>query len=425
MANRYYFLGIGGISMSTLAIMLKNEGCSVRGSDEREDKTTEFLKERKIKVDDRLNRKQISKADVVVKSAAIKDDNPFLRYAVKKKKKILSRGQILGQICGGYKTTIAVAGSHGKTTTTAMIYEILKTAGEKPTLHLGGYRIEDGKNYEIDGKDFFVTEACEYYDNFLYLHPQISVITNVEKEHLDYFKTFERQKESFEKFKRQSKVVVDSTDGYSAGRIRHDKDGFLMFKLFHHDKLVLNLHLKICENVNVQNCVYAYQVGKLLGIDDKTIKTALESFKGVKTRFEKVECKYFDNVVCDYAHHPTEIEKAIETARKIFKRKKIITIFQPHTFSRTQALLPEFFRVFKNVEMPIFFRTYSARENESDGMSAKTFAELLKRQNKNARYFDNYVALKNFLLEIDRDCVLLFLGAGDLPNILHKKKFIT
>ena len=412
--------------MSTLAIFLKKSGCFVRGSDEKVDRANELLKREGIKVDKGLNKREINKADVVVCSSAIKKDNSLYLFAKKKHKKILTRGQILGQISAGYKTVIAVAGSHGKTTTTALVYEILKLAGKNPTLHLGGYRIEDDQNFEIGDKDFFVTEACEYCDNFLNLYPQISVITNVEKEHLDYFKTFENQKRSFEKFKSQSKIVIDSFENVRVGRIRHDEKGGLKFKLFENEKEVIKVHMQICENVNTQNCIYAYLVAKKLGVSDGIIKLAFENFRGVRNRFEKKRCKHFENVVCDYAHHPTEIEKAIESAKTIFKTKRIITIFQPHTFSRTQALLPEFVKVFKKVETPLFFKTYSAREKEKDGMSARDLAAILKKQNKNVEYFDNFLQLKSYLLSsLKREDVLLFIGAGDLPNILHKNRFVT
>lgn len=353
--KKYYELGIGGISMSALAIMLKEKGFEVSGSDDAESRATHMLIENGISVDVSINKEKIANADVIVFSSAIKFDNPQFVYAKKLGKKMMTRGEILGEISRNYEKVIAIAGSHGKTTTTAMLYEILNCAGKNPTLHLGGFRIEDKKNYALGDDEFFITEACEYCDNFLNLHPYIAVVTNVEKEHMDYFKNFENQLCSFEKFKRNSKYVIDSLSGLEARNVRHDKNGFLSFSIFENGQKVLRLHMHICEDVNTQNCLYAYKVAKILNIPNEIIKLGLERFQGVCTRFERMESKYFENIVCDYAHHPTEIAKTINSAKKIYKGKRLVVIFQPHTYSRTKALLPEFLKVFEKEECPIFF----------------------------------------------------------------------
>ena len=426
MQKSFYLLGIGGVSMSALAVMLKEKGFQVSGFDERESRTTKLLQENGIFVDFETNFDAINKADVVARSAAIKDDDPFVIYAKSQNKQIISRGQLLAQIAEDFDCVVAVAGSHGKTTTTAMIFEILSVAGLKPSLHLGGFRKENGQNFVLDGNEYFVTEACEYHDNFLWLHPDLSVITNVEKEHLDYFKTFENQKKSFTKFKAQSRVVVEGVGDCYAKNIRHDKFGRVHFDLFENNKFVFNLSLQLFEDVNVENCLYAYRAAKKLGIPDCAIKIALERFKGVERRFEKVSAKGFANVFVDYAHHPTEIKKAIETAKRLSKNKLLVTIFQPHTFSRTQLLLDEFVDVFSDVQLPVFFKTYSAREKESEGISAKEFTKILQTKNKFAQYFENIDDLTDFFDVFNKKkVVLLFLGAGDLPDILHKNKFIS
>ena len=198
-----------------------------------------------------------------------------------------------------------------------------------------------------------------------------------------------------------------------------------MFSLFFENKKVMDLHMHICEEVNVQNCMYTYLVAKRLGVEDCIIKQGLETFKGVGTRFEKMQCKFFDDVICDYAHHPTEIGKAIVTAKKVFRKKKLVTIFQPHTYSRTLTLLPEFISVFEHLEQPLFFKTYSAREKPEEGLSGEKLTEILQKTNKNAKYFDNFESLQEFLMTLSKEnTVLLFLGAGDLPAILHKNNFL-
>ena len=423
---KYYFLGIGGVSMSALAILLKQKGEFVRGYDEKKSKATELLCKNQIDVDFEFNVANFAWADVVVFSSAIKKDHPLFEYAKKHKKKMMCRGELLGKISREYEKVIAVAGAHGKTTTTAMIYEVLKVAGKNPTLHLGGFKVDDGKNFAVGDKEFFVTEACEYCDNFLFLHPHLSVVTNIEKEHMDYFKTFENEVASFEKFKAQSRFVVDKTDKVVVKNLRHCKSGGLCFSFWENGKKSMNLKLRICEEINAQNCLFAYKACKILGVEDCLIKQGIENFQGVELRFQKFVSPFFETVICDYAHHPTEISKAILSAKKIYKNKKLIAIFQPHTFSRTQALLQEFVSVFKDVDMPIFFKTYPAREKIEDGICAEKLCEIIKKHNKNAKYFENFENLNVFLQNFDKkETVLLFMGAGDLPEVLHKNKFIS
>ncbi len=445
---KIYMLGIGGVSMSALAVMLKGLGHEISGWDETFGRGVEILRENGIDVDlpfengigvkkretafhenltkksDFLGLERLIDCDLVVRSSAIKDDDFHMILAQKLGKKVISRGEMLGKISENFEKVIAVAGSHGKTTTTAMIFNILRVAGKEPTLHLGGYKIDDGLNFALGEQEFFVTEACEYHNNFLFLRPYVSVITNVEPEHLDFFGSFENEKKSFQKFHENSAFCVEDFGGIRAKNVCHDRAGGLMFSLWRGKEKLMNLHLHICEEVNTQNCIYAYLVAKKLGIGDCFIKEGLENFKGVGTRFERKKCARFDNVICDYAHHPTEISKAIASAQKIFKNRTLVTIFQPHTFSRTKTLLPQFLEVFGDLEYPTFFKTYSARESESDGMSAKELADILQKSGKNAHYFDNFADLEQFLAGFSRDTVLLFVGAGDLPQILEHEKFV-
>ncbi len=416
---KYYFIGISGVSMSALAVLLKSKGNYVSGSDL--NLNCKILQKNNIKIFYQENVKEMSMADIVIVSSAIKSDNLDLINAKIMHKKIITRGELLGKIANSYEKVIAISGSHGKTTTTALIYNILKNAGEKPTLHLGGELCEEKSNVVIGDSKYFVTEACEYCDNFLYLYPYIGVVTNIEKEHMDYFKTFENEKKSFEKFKKQCKIVVDEDRKFCAKNIRYDKNGKLCFNIFYNYKKCLSLKMNICEEVNVINCIYAYRVCKLLNLPDCVIKKGMESFKGVKRRFEKVECKYFSEVILDYAHHPTEIKNTLQTCQKKFKNKKVVYIFQPHTYSRTKALLKEFVNVFENVDNLILFKTFPARENLLDGVDAKVLSEKIN----NSIYCKN---LKDLMITLftkyKKDYVLVFIGAGDLPEILYKNNFI-
>ena len=464
---KYYLIGICGISMSALALFLKRERNLVCGSDSNPE--NQILLKNGIEIFKDKNIEKVKECDVVSFSSAIKEDNEDLKYARILGKKILSRGELLGQISKEYQNVIAIAGSHGKTTTTALIYNILKVANEEPSLHLGGILKEENTNFVVGKKKYFVTEACEYCDNFLFLSPKISVITNIEPEHLDYFKTFENQLKSFEKFRQKSEYVFEKNNEYYAKNIHYNKEGKLYFDLYKNSffkqnykkinknskkckknikksnfllknsilkaifenkiKLkkyengvkICSLCVNICEKVNIDNIIMAYRVCKFLKIPKNKIVEGIESFQGVKLRFESVRSKKFKNVILDYAHHPTEIKNTINTAKKVFKNKNIIFIFQPHTYSRTKNLLSEFISVFDNVENLVLYRTYEAREKEEDGISAKNLSHYLK--NKNV-YCDNLIELFEVLKSLDCETVLIFIGAGDLPNLLYKKNFI-
>lgn len=416
--KKYYLAGICGISMSALAIILAEKGENVCGND--------ISKARTLPSNIKIVQKYedaIKNCDVFVASSAINEKDKQIILAKKYNKKILSRGELLGEIASDYEKVVAVAGSHGKTTTTAMIYNILKVAGKNPTLHLGGILCEEKTNVVMGGKEFFVTEACEYHNNFLFLNPYLSVITNIEPEHLDFFKTFENQKKSFQQFEKNSKKVIKNDKNYTVSNILHDKNGNLQFDLNYKDEKIMNLHLQICEDVNTENCISAYLACKELGISDCYIKLGLESFKGVESRFEKVPSIYPCVTVVDYAHHPTEIQSTIQSAKRIFKDKTIIFVFQPHTYSRTKNLLKEFINLFKNENNLILFQTYPARESEEQGISAKQLTKILA--NPHIYYFDNVESLHQFLLsKLDTTYALIFIGAGDLPQKLKNKKYI-
>lgn len=425
---RYYFIGIGGISMSALALLLKSKGEYVSGSDisaERE----ETFKRNGIKFflnkgKNKQKYEEIRLTDVVIYSSAISSEDNELLFAKRIGKKIMKRGELLGAISREYKRVVAVAGSHGKTTTTGLIYNILKVANKKPTLHIGGMLVEEGTNLVVGEKEYFVTEACEYCDNFLYLNPTLLVVTNIEPEHLDYFKTFDRELKSYDKLKKQSKIVVSKDDSIKAENIFHDQEGKLNFTLVD-GKEKTNLKVQICEDVNTENIIYAYRACKILGVSKCDILRGIESFKGVKNRFERVHTQKFDDVVFDYAHHPTEIKNTIKAAKNIFFNKKIVFIFQPHTYSRTKNLLKEFVEVLSGEDV-VLFKTYAAREKESMGTSARELAEILKKKNKSVCYFASVEAmLRHLEKEYDKNSVLVFVGAGNLREKLEKIGFLT
>ena len=399
--------------MRSLAVFLRHNGDDVAGCDA-SPTDLEFFKERQIEVEQKFSKKRIESADVVVYSSAIGENDRGLRYAKSLGKKMIVRGALLGEIASGYQKVVAVAGAHGKTTTTALIYNILKPYN--PTLHLGGVLVEEKAPYVLGGKEYFVTEACEYHNNFLYLKPYVAVVTNIEKEHMDFFKTFENEKNAFQKFKDGAQFVVEGDGGYVAKNIRHVNQK-LCFDVCLEKEKIMSLKMKIVEEVNAQNALFALRTCKLLGLSDEEIKNGLESFEGVQKRFESVVSPIFEKVIVDYAHHPTEIRNTIMTAKKLYE--KVFFIFQPHTFSRTKALFCEFVEVFKEEKNLAIFKTFPAREKRKAGVSGKSLAKIL-----GCNYFNNVNKLVKFLIENFKGYALVFMGAGDLPKILESKNIV-
>ncbi len=410
---KYFFLGICGISMRSLAVFTKLRGDEVSGCDAVLS-DLDFFKKYQINVYTGDVSAYIKDADVVVYSSAISEKDVNFLFAKLLGKKLVSRGEFLGEIASSYDKVIAVAGAHGKTTTTALIYNILKD--KNPTLHLGGVLKEEGSCFVYGDKEFFITEACEYHDNFLYLKPYIGVITNIEKEHLDYFKTFENELASFDKYRKNCKFVVEGDGGFEIKNIHH-KDMKLCFDIYKGEEKVMSLKMNICEEVNVNNALFAYRACKILGCSDNDIKNGLESFKGVKRRFEEVVSLYIKEVIVDYAHHPTEIKGTITTAKKLFE--KVVFVFQPHTYSRTKELLDDFINVFSREKDVVIFKTFPARETEKDGVSGETLAKKI-----GCLYFEDVKNLVNYLKEKYSSCAVVFVGAGDLPKLLEEEKFI-
>lgn len=399
--------------MRSLAVFAKLRGEEVGGCDAVLS-DLDFFRKYKINVYTGDVSAYIKDADVVVYSSAISEKDVDFLFAKLLGKKLVSRGEFLGEIASSYDKVIAVAGAHGKTTTTALIYNILKD--KNPTLHLGGVLKEEGNCFIYGNKEFFITEACEYHDNFLYLRPYIGVITNIEKEHLDYFKTFENELASFDKYRKNCKFVVEGDGGFEIKNIHH-KDMKLCFDIYKGEEKVMSLKMNICEEVNANNALFAYRVCKILGCSDDDIKRGLESFKGVKRRFEKVISPYIKEVIVDYAHHPTEIKGTITTAKKLFE--KVVFVFQPHTFSRTKELLVDFVNVFNKEKDVLIFKTFPARESEKDGVSGKALAKKI-----GCLYFEDAKSLVNYLKEKYSSYAVVFMGAGDLPKLIEEEKFI-
>lgn len=443
--KKFHFIGIGGISMSALALILKRNGIYVQGSDLTCNSETRKLEKQGVKVFYSHDAKNIKNVDVIVYTSAIRDDNLEYKFAKKSKKIILKRAELLGMVSELYKYTIAVAGSHGKTTTTAMLSEIFMQAGLKPTFHIGGTLNSVNSNYKLENKKFFITEACEYKDNYLFLKPDVAVILNIDEDHLDYFKDLNGVKTSYLKFKNNVKeggiTVFCADDNNSkefltkeniatfglqkgadvyAVNIKEYKPCYYSFDVVFSRLKLGNIKLNIIGKHNILNALASVLVSLACAIDFCDIKEALEKFSGVRRRCQKL--KEIDGVQIyhDYAHHPKQIEKMIQVGRDLTRKNKgrVIVVFEPHTYSRTKFLIDEFANSFKGADKVIFAPVYSAREKPTEGYDSLKLANETKKFVADVEYIETFKEIKNRVIKkVVSNDVVFILGAGTIEKL--------
>ena len=430
----YHFIGIGGVSMSSLALYLKHKGYNVQGSDI-SNQARQKLAKYNIQVFTKHNKSSINCADIVVYSFAIKDDNVELLEAKRQNKIILSRAELLGQIAKDFKNVISVAGSHGKTSTTAMIYSCLKQAGKNPTLHIGGELYGSNFGLILGDSNYFITEACEYHDSFLKLNSNIGIILNIEPEHLDYFGNFENEINSYKKFAKNSKKIIAFDNGYindskiiTFGKENSDViaknikliNGKYEYDVYINKKYFLHITLGAQGEYNITNSLAAIYACKLLGIKRQYISQGLKEYTPVKRRYEILSQNPY--IVHDYAHHPTEIQNTIKTFTR-HTNSKILVVFQPHTYSRTKTLMNEFLNCFGKVHKVLFIKTYSAREKYDKTSSAYSLYKKYKQLGKSCDYSASFNVAKTKIERlICKGYSVLILGAGDVCNLAYKFK---
>lgn len=419
--------------MSALARVLFFQGKQVCGSDRMLSPITDKLEKMGIAVAEEENAEFVHWCDVCVYSGAIPRRHPDVVLAKKLGKKIISRAELLGQISSG-KKCISVAGTHGKTTTTAMIGQILSSSNLCPTIHVGGVMNAVNDNVIIGAGDVFLTEACEYQDSFLSLKSDVSVILNIEKDHMDYFKSVESLVKSFKKFAKNTKtdgfllinskikeyfsdcdckVLTFGCEGgeyFSAKNIFQHQPGKFQFDAFEDGEFLFHVMLPVFGKHNVQNAIASIGVCRLLGVDDSIILNQLENFAGVQRRMQKVSDRPL--VYHDYAHHPTEINASIESLLPM--GKKIIVVFQPHTFSRTRDLYVEFLCCFDKAEEVILLPIFPAREEPIAGISSQNLAQDLSRKGVKSCFVSSFEECYKVLQGLSSDKLVLLLGAGDV-----------
>lgn len=440
-----YFIGIGGISMSGLAEILASRGHQVSGTDVKETAVTKHLQNLGIHINFGHRAENITDdITLVVYTAAIHDDNPELRAAHEKGIRIMDRAHLLGQIMDEYHDSVAVSGTHGKTTTTSMVSEILLAAEKDPTITVGGILPTIGSNLRIGNSPYFVAEACEYFDSFLQFNPFIAIILNVESDHLDYFKTLENIRRSFHAFAQRvpdkgllvisEKIdhVEELTDGltchvetfglsekanWRAENIVHEADGRNSFDVYHNGAFFTTIHLHIPGEHNITNALAAIGASAFLGAAPEDCVKGLHHYTGTERRFQLKGKKDGITVIDDYAHHPTEIKAALAAAQNV-QHNTTWCVFQPHTFSRTHFLFDEFGEAFGDADEIIIADIFAARETDDGTVSAAQLAERIAQTGKSARYVGDFAAIEAYLREHCKSGDLLMtVGAGDVYKI--------
>ena len=442
-----HFVGIGGIGMSGIAELLIHLGYKVSGSDLKLSPITKRLEKHGGIIFQGHSKEQIAGASVVVTSTAITGDNPEVVRAKELLVPIIPRAEMLAELMR-IKYSIAISGAHGKTSTTSMISQILNTAGLDPTVIIGGL-LKGLDTNALHGKgEYIVAEADESDGSFLKYAPAIAVVTNIDLEHLDFYRDIEDIKDKFVQFINSvpfyglailcldNEHIQDilprlkvryTTFGMTAqSDLRAREISFMgnksFFKVFHHEKLLGDINLNIAGKHNISNALASIATGLELNISFKTIKKALEQIEGVKRRLEIKGRKKGILVIDDYGHHPTEIMATLTAIRESSMGKRLIVVFQPHRYTRTQGLFHEFTRSFYQSDILIVLPIYAASEKEIKGVDAQCLCEgIRKHGHKEVSYAPDFnQALSMITHKLKKGDVVLTLGAGDIYTLGEK-----
>lgn len=433
--KKIHFIGIGGSGMFPLAKILYSQGFEVTGSDIYESDTMEKIEKLGIKVTLNQKKENIQNHDLVVFSAAIKESNPEIVAAKEKSIPIIERSVLLGIIFKNYKNSVAVSGTHGKTTTTSMITSVLLDAGKEPTAVIGASLKKINGNSFTGNSDIIVGEACEYVDSFLQLFPSISVITNVDADHLDYFGSLENVKKSFSKFASQTKklIIVNGDDDnsrdcvkdvkvkkiffgtgegntYSARNVTYTKMQQAKFDIFKGSEKISHIELTVPGKHNLYNALAAFIVCSELEVPNEVISKSLHEFSGAHRRFEILGKINDITVVDDFAHHPTEIKATLNAASKMgFNR--VWAVFQPHTYSRTSMLLGDFAEALSIADKVVVSEILPVREVNTYGIHSRDLTDKIE----NSIYIPDFDQITEYILKNAKPGdLVLTLGGGNV-----------
>ena len=435
-----FFIGIGGINMSSLALMTAQRGMRVAGSDRAKTSITADLEERGIGVFYEHNAENVRGFDAVIYTVAISEDNPEYQYAIRAGLPVISRADYLGYIMCAYKTRIGVCGMHGKSTTTSMLAQVFLDSGRDPTVMCGAQVGCIGGAYRLGGGEDFIFEACEYKDSFLDFYPGIAVILNIEPEHMDYFRDLDHIKSSFAAFASKcgadGAVVLNADDenamdiarsctsrlvtfGLSEGadvravNVKH-AHGRASYELYAHGAFVQEVHLTSAGLHNVQNSLVSFAVASIVGIGYDEVSASLSTFKGVGRRMEFKGRLCGADVFDDYAHHPTEVRAALLGAHNM-GYGRIVCVFQPHTYSRLYTFFDELVDALNIADLVIMADVYAAREANTFGVTSESVAKKLGDKGIYCASFEEIASsLCKMLKPAD---LLVVMGAGDIYKL--------
>jgi len=441
--KKIHFIGIAGIGMSGLAIVAKKKGYIVSGSDISENYITEKLKKEKIKVFKNHLPKNISNnIDLVVISSAIKDNNCELKEAIRKKIKIVKRAKFLAMLSKDSKV-IAVSGTHGKTTTTGMITSIFEISNLPYTAVIGGISKHIGTNAKFESDEYFIIEADESDGSFLYYTPLVNIVTNIDTDHLDFYKNIENLKSIFLEFINKvpfyGRSILCGDDKNIVSILSKIKKPYYLygfnnnncwqiknlifkklgitFDIYYKGKKEDKLQLNIMGRHNALNATAAYIAARYIGIERKTIIKGLFNFKGIKRRLDLIgmvgNVLFYD----DYAHHPKEIEETLNALIQHYPKKEIKAIFQPHRYTRTALLYKDFIKCFDSINEVYITEIYPAGEKPLKNVSSKLIIdEAIKIGKKFKQFTNSYDFVKN----IKENDIIIGLGAGDIYKIIDE-----
>ena len=433
-----HFVGIGGAGMCPLAEILFSKNYIITGSDINETDTLKRIRDMGIKVHMGHNPENINNAHLVVYTSAVNMSNPELIAAVNNNIPVIERSVLLGMVSRKFENSIAIAGTHGKTTTTSMISQILIGAKKDPTIVIGGKLPLTGTNGRAGNSNLFVCEACEYVDTFLQLTPSVSVILNIDADHLDYFGTISKIIESFRNFaKKTSDTLIINGDDLNTTHAVEDLDHNIItfglnsyndfyaenisefdgayneFDVIHNDETVAHIQLGVPGRHNIMNALAAVAAAHYMGISFADIETHIKLFRGAGRRFE-IYGKYGGITIADdYAHHPTEINATLNAAKKL-PHKKLWAIFQPFTFSRTVTWKNEFAQSLSNADHVILSPIMGSREDNITGIKSEDIASLIP----GAVCFDKFEDIADYIINnADEDDYVITMGGGDIYKV--------
>ena len=442
--SHVHFIGIGGISMSGLAEILLTEGYKVSGSDANNSYIIERLKSLGADIYINHNKDNIKNADLIVYTDAISMDNEELLAAQNENIPIVDRATFLGALMKNYTNSIAISGTHGKTTTTSMVATILNRSVLNPTILLGGRLDEIGGNVKLGTREYLLTEACEYKGNILKYFPTMAVVLNMEEDHLDYFKDINHIVDTFADYAKNiqdkgsliinmddinAKKVIENTNAniigfgintktdYSAENISFSEKGYPTFMLNINGNTLYPVKLNVMGIHNVYNALASIAITHTLGVPIEVVLDAIEDYKGTHRRLEFKGIIDGIKIIDDYAHHPTEIKASLE-ALKNSTHEKIWCIFQPHTYTRTKLLLNSFSTAFKNADKVIIPDIYAAREKNTNLIHSTDLVDALVKNGTDAIYISSFESIENYILENAKvGDIVVTMGAGNVYTI--------